>query len=498
MFIDNIELSNLSQNNLVQLLSNQLLQQQQKASASASDSNSQVVINLEDVLNVILNAASIVTSQSNLPTVDVNNNNSKPAASVTQQQQNEQDFQSTVANSSIAEMSTTPSFFTNNNDDIISQSTINSYTNLDNDMELSSFDEITKMSLLNSNDFCNQYKKRIQQAKERLVQKKFHEEQELIKQQELKDLKNIKKTRKRHSSSITNILSDESQKKKPNTMNDQVLSKISNSDDLEKALANKSNNELIKMFLINDLNNEQNLNKKEPNKFQLILSALELNEELVANSNGTGNNNVTKANDEEQINNANDPLLNSYPPKKRHRMQQQHQDQQQLIQQQLLNNNSAEKSPVSVVDEQCSNESNLYNNNNNINISHNENLTKNESAEKNQETSIQMIQKISSECEHPVSIVKKEEGLLKIAINELNNESQSQKQYHEILKNDSSANNISSNSSSTSLSPSSSPSVFMDSVSSTSSLNLVNNLSRVDFNQSKVSLNFNQHKKYNS
>lgn len=284
MFSDNTELSNLSQNNLVQLLSNQLLQQQQNTSSQAIDSNpnQQVVINLEDVLNVILNAASIVTSQSNLPSVNISN---KPTASSILQK-NEQDFQSSIASSSAVDINTTPSFFTNNNDDIISQSTINSYTNLVSDMELSSFDDITKMSMLNSNDFCNQYKKRIQQAKERLIQKKHQEDQELIKQQEIKDLKNIKKNRKRHSSSITNILSDEGQKKKSSGLNEQNLSKIANVDDIEKALANKSNNELIKMFLINDLNNEQGLTKKEPNKFQLIMSALELNEELVATSNG--------------------------------------------------------------------------------------------------------------------------------------------------------------------------------------------------------------------
>lgn len=195
----------------------------------------------------------------------------------------------------------------------------------------------------------------------------------------------------------------------------------------------------------------------------------------------------------DEINNANDPLLNSYPPKKRHRMQQQHQDQQNLIQQQqqLLSTINAEKSPFSVIDEteQFSNESNPYNNN----ISQNEiNSLKNSSPKNQETTNLQLIQKISSDSDNSMSTnhVKKEPSQPKL--NELNIENQSQKHY-EPIRNDSSANNthsngccVSSNSSSTSLSPSSSPSIFMDSVSSTSSLSLVNNLSRVDSNQPKV------------
>lgn len=92
--------------------------------------------------------------------------------------------------------------------DIISQHTINTYIGLDNNnsssngasdpSEFSSLDSLTKMSLMSSNDFCSQYKKRIQQAKERMIQKRVQEEELARQQQEINEkAKNEKKSRKR-------------------------------------------------------------------------------------------------------------------------------------------------------------------------------------------------------------------------------------------------------------------------------------------------------------
>jgi hypothetical protein len=53
------------------------------------------------------------------------------------------------------------------------------------------------MSLMSSNDFCSQYKKRIQQAKERMTQKRLQEEQEIARQQEVRDARSLRKSRKR-------------------------------------------------------------------------------------------------------------------------------------------------------------------------------------------------------------------------------------------------------------------------------------------------------------
>lgn len=54
------------------------------------------------------------------------------------------------------------------------------------------------MSLMSSNDFCSQYKKRIQQAKERMIQKRVQEEELARQQQEINEkAKNEKKSRKR-------------------------------------------------------------------------------------------------------------------------------------------------------------------------------------------------------------------------------------------------------------------------------------------------------------
>ncbi len=346
------------QNHLLQLLSQQIIQQQQSHQKNAENINNntnntmktspQVVINLEDILNVILNAASIVSSQS----IPSNSNILvKTAQHQIQETIPEQPTKSPMSNEENATVATSISSQFSS-DEVYD-------TSSNNNMDFNSYDDMTKMSLMNSNDFCTQYKKRIQQAKERLIQKKLQEEQELAKRLESKQDKKINRKRSQQMSEIepTEV---EFPKKRANNEQDPESSPLSvpennnnnnNLNSLIKELTeNKLNNELIRRLLINDLGDCNNLNEQQQSKFQLILSALAINDKLqkqpIIITTDTANID-SSANDSEEIQGMisidESSLLNSYPPKKRHRMHQQQQDQQHQQKQKdktLQSNNS--------------------------------------------------------------------------------------------------------------------------------------------------------------
>lgn len=231
-------------------------------SAKSNASQPQMVINLEDILNVVLNAASLVNN-SKQPS---NNTITRASPSI-----HDTPTPNTLSPITHQEHSHGPI------DNIISQDSVNTYTHLESpDVDsFSSIDDLTKMSLMSSNDFCSQYKKRIQQAKERLLQKKIQEEQEMARQ---KELKQSKKSRKRSQSTVAQSEHgsiEESQKKKFNNGN-----QAANGSDLNLLMEDKKNSDLIKMFILNGLNNSQGLNEKQQSKIQLVLSALSINEEL--------------------------------------------------------------------------------------------------------------------------------------------------------------------------------------------------------------------------
>ena len=251
----------------------QLLSQQLNAAASTSKTGTQqpVVINLEDVLNVILNAASIVTS---------NNGTPRPG------------------------------------DEAMPAAAAAADTELNNQHQ---FDEIAQMSLLSSNDFCSQYKKRIQQAEERLMQKKQLDEQEKLAKQQ-------RKSRKRSQSSSLSAQTQE----EPAQISASLL--------LSKALENNANKELIKLILLSDLSSNQSLNETEHKQLQLILSSLQ--EEQMKQAGEVTSQLMTSQQMDvigEEVSPGshytNESLLN-YPPKKRHRIQQQQHEQYLMHQQQ--------------------------------------------------------------------------------------------------------------------------------------------------------------------
>ena len=256
---------------LIQLLSQQL----NAAAAATSRTAAQpaVVLNLEDVLNVILNAASIVTS-----------NNAAHRAG----------------------------------DEAV---------NCEAETELATghqYDEIAQMSLLSSNDFCSQYKKRIQQAEERLMQKKQLDEQEKLAKQQ-------RKSRKRSQSSLSVNVGVESNEE-TNQMSAVLL--------LSKALESNANKELIKLILLSDLSSSnQALNETEHKQLQLILSSLQEEQLKQVGESSSMTQQMDAIGDEVSPGShyTNESLLN-YPPKKRHRIQQQqheqfliHQQKQQLL-----------------------------------------------------------------------------------------------------------------------------------------------------------------------
>ena len=135
------------QHNLIQLLSQHLVQQQSQNKSPAR--NPQLVINLEDVLNVIMNAASIVSSQTVSQSSPTSQQaqpfppeselpfNTKPSATPPSDTKPNNSYQSPLANHGVA-VTTSPY------DDIISQNVINSYIGLDTDGEFSSLDSLTR------------------------------------------------------------------------------------------------------------------------------------------------------------------------------------------------------------------------------------------------------------------------------------------------------------------------------------------------------------------
>lgn len=80
---------------------------------------------------------------------------------------------------------------------------------------------------------------------------------------------------------------------------------------------------LVKMFLMKNGNSQSNMSEKQQGLFQMVLSALAMNEDTAASANGNGAAGTSPLNGLDIESAGGDALLNSYPPKKRHRMQQQ-------------------------------------------------------------------------------------------------------------------------------------------------------------------------------
>jgi len=335
--VSSIDIQNQKQNNFLQILTHQLIQQQQSHQTNSEINNitakptSQVVINLEDVLNVILNAANIVSSQA----TPYHPN----GISITTQK-------ACLDHQLIPELTSKSNISNEENTTFSSMSSkLSSSDEMQDNFEIdmNGYDDITKISLMNSNDFCTQYKKRIQQAKERIIQKKLQEEQELAKSLESK--RTNKKNRKRSQlMSHVEVAEIDCFKNKINNQQNSdsnIDTNVNVNGLIKKLLDNELNSQLFREPMINDLDNLKNSDEQQ-NKFQLILSALAINDQFKKQPEKISGNpsdmclnihsNHIVLNDEEIqscVSNDETSLLNSYPPKKRHRMHMQQQDKQQ-------------------------------------------------------------------------------------------------------------------------------------------------------------------------